>query len=248
MEPSSDQWGPGASPPAQAAWPGPAACHRPVQEVLVGGCGGAEIGLLYLGTSDKLEKSPAPCREPEGGRARPAWAAVGSWGAWPRLVLCRGPRCSFPGTDSRFCSSLFPSAQQALRPRGRGVLGWGLPSSGRAPAFPPWSRSEGCGRGCPGCPGRRPLVYSPPRPPSVGWRHPPETRAAWGLGRPCIAFPTPTRPLPPPGPQPGPQPGPPPNTAIWNTMTWHSLSWGLGPQRWRGLGRGRVRERQMCGD
>lgn len=56
--PPQTNGGTGASPPAQAAWPGPAACCRPVQEVLVWGGGGAEVGLLYLELSDKFEKPP----------------------------------------------------------------------------------------------------------------------------------------------------------------------------------------------
>lgn len=54
--PPQTNGGTGASPPAQAAWPGPAACCRPVQEVLVGG--GGEVGLLYLELGDKIEKPP----------------------------------------------------------------------------------------------------------------------------------------------------------------------------------------------
>lgn len=73
-----------------------------------GGGGGAEIGLLYFGTSDKLEKPPAPCKEPEGGRPRPGRASVGSLGAWLRLVPCQGPHRDFLGTDGRSYSSLFP--------------------------------------------------------------------------------------------------------------------------------------------
>lgn len=52
--PPQTNGGTGPSPPVQTAWPGPATCCRPVQEVLGGG--GAEVGLLYLGISDEFEK------------------------------------------------------------------------------------------------------------------------------------------------------------------------------------------------
>lgn len=45
--PPQTNGGTGASPPAQSAWPGPAACCRPVQEVLVW----VEGGMPRLGCS-----------------------------------------------------------------------------------------------------------------------------------------------------------------------------------------------------
>lgn len=73
--PPQTNGGTGTSPPAQAAWPGPAACCHPVQEVLVGG---REVGLLYLGLSDEFEKPPLFL---QGAQGQPGTASLGHGGA-----------------------------------------------------------------------------------------------------------------------------------------------------------------------
>lgn len=113
--PPQTNGGTGTSPPAQAAWPGPAACRHPGQEVSVvggGGGGGDEVGLVYLGLSDDFEMPPLYLTRSlrTGRRPRQPWrtaqgSAMGS--------LQPGPTCSESG------STLLSSASPGLQaPRG----------------------------------------------------------------------------------------------------------------------------------
>lgn len=256
MEPSSDQWGRRALPT------GPDRLARlshmlPSSPRSLGGGGFAEVGLLYLGISDELEKLlflQGACRQLSG-----AWLSGAVVGArlkgQPRGPWDSGPPGSYVGIHGTVspwaprrlsCSSLLP-----FQPRGIAATSWpGLPFSSRAPkpGLDPKRASEpaaapGVSGGdmnppsrleqARGRPGRAAMQGRPTQGCSHTTRNTPFQRGRW-----APAWNAPTRGL---GPR-----QPPPSSGIRRTMTWLPPSWGCGPSSGRGEGQAELKP-QMWG-
>lgn len=245
MEPSSDQWGHRDLPtcPDRLARPS----HMPPSSPRSLGGGAAEVGLLYLGTSDESKKLLV--------LARNLWAARGLAGLRCRaqgqlrgptslvpLGLCQGPQHP-PGDRTVPLSAQGPLRSELAQPpflqSGSGArpgppkhglwacssargLGWG-----RDPAFPPMSRHAEVVVG--GSLDVQPCGAALPESCSCNSEHALQPEDGGPL----------------PGTLPDPRgwgPGrPPPSAGICRAMTWHPLRWGAAPAPrcgpWGGSGR-----------
>lgn len=183
-------------------------------------CGGAGVPRLGCSISGPVTNSRSLlllARSPKVAVHGPAGPPWGPWEPGSVSSHVRVHTAIFWGptaAPTALCSPFSPMGASATWPRGSGV-GAALP--GASSCLPALEQERGLLGGvldvwpCPGCPVRRPVVHSTPPSMSllVRRRRQPGTRAAWGLGRPCIASPPQRGPVPRLGPRPGPRPAPP---------------------------------------